>query len=53
MSYAVTTVLVQTTTHQLGTTHQAQQDVAPACSYQVIPGIWHFFFEDCRLPTVV
>ena len=28
----------QTTTHQLGTTHQTQRDVAPTCCYQDFPG---------------
>ena len=41
-------VLVQTTTYQLGTTHQTHRDVAPTCFYQGFPGSWQFFLEGCR-----
>ena len=41
--------LIQTTAHQLGTTHQAQRDVAPTCFYQGFPGSWHFFLEGCSV----
>ena len=47
LRYAVTTTLVQTTTHQLGTTHQAQWNVAPPCFYQGFPGSWPFFLYGC------
>ena len=40
--------MLQTTTHQLGTTHQVQQDVAPTCFHQGFPGSWQFFLEECR-----
>ena len=40
--------LVQTTTYQLGTTHQTHRDVAPTCFYQGFPGSWKFFLEGCR-----
>ena len=43
---AVASSLVQT--HQPGTTHQAQRDVAPTCCYQGFPGSWQFFLEGCR-----
>ena len=46
--FAITSALVQTTTHRLGTTHQAQQDIAPTCFYQGFPGSWQFFFEVWR-----
>ena len=42
------TPLVQTTTHQLGTTHQAQRDVAPTYFYQGFSGSWQFFRDGCR-----
>ena len=42
-------MLIQTTTHQLGTTHQAQRDVSPTCFYQGFPGSWQFFLEGCRV----
>ena len=45
--FAITSELIQTTAHQLGTTHQAQRDVAPTCFYQGFPGSWHFFLEGC------
>ena len=34
--------------HQLGTTHQAQWDVAPSCFYQVFRGSCEFFLEGFR-----
>ena len=48
LSYAVTTTLIKTTTHQLDTTHQVQWDVAPTCFYQGVPGSWQFFPKDCK-----
>ena len=47
MRYAVTSTLVQTTTHQLSTNHQTQQDVASTCCYQGFSGSWQFFLEGC------
>ena len=35
--------LIQTTTHQLGTTHRGT-----TCFYQGFPGIWQFFLEESR-----
>ena len=43
-----TSALAQTTTHQLGTTNQTQQGVAPNCCYQGFSGSWQFFLEGCR-----
>ena len=39
---------VQTTTHQLGTTLQAERDAAPTYFYQGLAGSWQFFLEGCR-----
>ena len=46
--FEVASALVQTTTHQPGTTNQTQRDVTPTCCYQGFPGSWQFFFEGCR-----
>ena len=48
LSCAVTTVLIQTTTHQLSTTHQVQWDVAPTYFYQGFAGNWHLFLGGYR-----
>ena len=46
--FGVASALVQTTTHQSGTTHQAKRDVAPTCCYQGFPGSLQFFLEGCK-----
>ena len=48
MQFAITSALVQTTTHQLATTHQAQRNVSATCFCQGFPGSWQFFLEGCR-----
>ena len=48
MQFAITSALVQKTTHQLGTTNQAQWNVATNCFYQGFLGSWQFFLEGCR-----
>ena len=48
MQFAFASVLVQTTTHHPGTTHQPQWDFAPTCCYQGFLGSWQFFLESCR-----
>ena len=48
MQFAITSMLVETTTHPLGTTHHAKQDVAPTCFSQGFTGSWQFFLEGYR-----
>ena len=38
---------LQTTTKELATTHQEQQDLEPTCFCQVFHDSWQFFREDC------
>ena len=42
-------MLLQTTTHQLDTTHLAQWDDAPTCFYQSFPQNWQLLLEYCRV----